>query len=245
MLKKEQIENKCSDCLFLDAEITEGPEQSQLRLNISAFFNYQVKTVSGGKIAFAVRGGDLRLDLNNIEVCKFVVTSDFDWFVEKSTRIATKTNTKFSDLNEFQVGVKGSKLNGNLKSSKSRSDSSESDMQDETKYDSWQVTALQGSNPGWRFHVRTGGPYLEGNINNEEFAILKTNGEKNSLTVSFSTEQRHVFVELTEGAIWDLGSRDIRQIKVANLYLWHKVLKPLLMPYLSKVMFSNEAASIG
>ena len=245
MLKKDQTENKCSDCLFLDAEMSEGSEQSQMRLNISAFFNYQVETVLGGKICFAVRGGDLRLDLNNIEMSNFLVTSDFDWFVEKSTRIATKSTTKFSDSIEAKAGVKGSKLEGNLRSSKTKSDSSESDMQDEAKYDSWQVTALQGANPGWRFLVKTGGPFLEGNIKNEKFAVLKTVGEKGSLTIIFSTEQRYVFVEVTEGAFWDFGSRDIRQIKVANLYLWHKVLKPVLMPYLSKVIFSSEAASNG
>ena len=75
-----------------------------------------------------------QLLLNNIEISNFVLTSDFDWFVEKSTRIATKSATKLSDSIEAQAGVNGSKLKGNFKSRKTKSDSSESDMHDEAKF---------------------------------------------------------------------------------------------------------------
>ncbi len=237
--KNGKPDNKCSDCLFLDIDIV-SKSKKKADLLVTAFFNYECVQVIGGELIFGLKGGDLRILGEGVELKEHIVLSDFSWKVDKQTRTAVKMGKKEASSVSAGAKVTGSGPGGSANLSSSSEASEEAGQEDQASYQVWQATALNGENPGWRFLIKTGEHYLDGNISKQSFGRLKGDENVCSLLVRFTTEQRHVYVDVTAGALWNRGDRDIRRFKVANLYLWHQVIKPLVAPYVSQVQFVSN-----
>jgi len=240
MLKKiGKADNKCPDCLYLDAQLRNKTKR-RADLHITAYFNYERHTVPGGEFIFGIRGGDLRLDFEKGKLCKFHLTSDFNYTVEKRGTSTTKTTSSRTRSSTFATTI-SKDPSGTREKTKEISESQDLGRANEASFTAWQVSAIRGPHPGWRFVVKDEQDYLEGNITTELFARIESRSPGNSMTVTFTTEQHHIFTNVTAGALWKHGMRDIRRLRLGNFLIW-RTIRPMVMPYVSQVRFSGATS---
>jgi hypothetical protein len=218
--------------------------QSDGRFNLvlDLHFNYQILPIKGGALSFGIRGGELRLSLSGMQLDTFLIKSDFNWHVEKRTKVSQGSSDTKKQVLTVEASASEASANVKAGGTEEKTTSGSIGSEAETEYQVWQVSALQGSAPGWRFLLKESGEnYLVGNIIDRPFATIKSTGHPTRLTASFTTEPRYLAIEITDGFAWKEGPRDIRRYRIANLYLWHKVIKPIIVPYMSRVELREES----
>ncbi len=73
--------NQCPDCLSMELEaIPLSSSQDEFELELTAKFNQQQETILNGKVKFGLRGGELKLSLENASISSIVspISSSFE-----------------------------------------------------------------------------------------------------------------------------------------------------------------------
>ena len=248
---KAPPENHLPQCLYLalDSEIKRSHE---LRLKVTAHFHEEIIDEGGwlGTVAVSLKGGDLLLDLDGIE---FLQHSKYGAF---SLKVAKRTSRSIGGVRKRQsdhVSKPSASLNVSavpkfemataeeLKTSSSDEDTEQ--QSDEATYDSWQLHALGGPKPGWRFSLKTGESFLEGSLMGEELCVCRLSGQTGQIEAKFTVHPRFIRMNVLTGPFAAKGLYDLtdpKKTKLFNLLLWKRVVQPHFQTHLSRAAISYE-----
>jgi hypothetical protein len=233
-LSATSIDNKCPDCVWLDiqAELIQQksffgkPSTSQIILYITLQFNEQWYALpnGNGRIKFGLRGGELRLKLEN---CK-ISPDDRELCGELSLETVIKRKQQISE--EHSVGAKliakGAEANYGRKETTGTSN--------EFEFKTCHVTT-KGSEqePAWEFEPRQGEPVLKGLLKKTKLAIATVDSEPFRIQGIFMAPPKDIEMTDSEG-LWFV---DLIPEKRATLdrFLAMGFLKPNIQPYISQL----------
>jgi hypothetical protein len=249
-LVKQAPANNLSDCLFLDIDSV-AAKKRRVRLQVTAHFNEHHIQHQLGTFAIALRGGDLRLDLYRVEFCKHLKYGNLNVELRKIGEQAESQATKRSRENisssavAGQAGVTGPKLSSSLgkKLSLATADEVAHGTTQRVEYRVFQLNALNGVRPGWRFKLKTDEEFLEGSINSLNFCECDVTSTPAQIDARFEVLSRDVRMHVLSGLLLSKGIYGLlnpQKRKVFNLLLWKRVVKPKFEPYLSRVVLSYE-----
>nr|WP_290228378.1 hypothetical protein [Trichocoleus desertorum] len=191
-------------------------------------FNEQWEQLPGGRIKFGLRGGELRLKLDNGEISlqDRELGGSFDLAVQKERQQQEGSENQSGIETTWADSKPGAKANISEKQTTGRSD--------KFQFTSCQITT-KGSeeNPAWVFEVKTGEPVLKGLLKSAKIGVLGIAGKPCQVEATFGVTLRDVHLTDAEG-LWSPNiSREKRAVldrALAKQFLKHK-----LQPYLSRV----------
>jgi hypothetical protein len=208
-------------------------ESDRIDLHLTINFNEQWEFLPNGRIAFGLKGGKLKLKLENGTIpYEF---RDFAGSLELSTqpkRLEVEDNNTQSRINsslaETQTGTKDS---GDAEQNKPRTEP--------LKLVACQVTT-KGSqkNPTWVFEVETSQPVLKGSFQNTKLATLKAIALPCYIEATFEASLRDIYLTETE-ELWP-QKLDKNQLAVLKRGIARLLLQRKLKPYLSRVKLQYD-----
>ncbi|MEW6491805.1 MAG: hypothetical protein AB1589_04540 [Cyanobacteriota bacterium] len=206
-----------------------GAEQVNLHLTIR--FNEEWTEPLGrlgGRIKFGLKGGELRLKLQNGKIA----SREFDSSLPPSVPIdrTLDEHQKTTGMMEFVVPLAAIKQL--LKGSTSREQTG--GTIDKFLFDSFQITTKDSpEKPAWVFKVKTGEPVLIGSLTDAKLGTIEVAAKPCYVEATFEVSKRDVQLTDSEG-LWlkDLipEKREALDIALVKLLLKHKI-----KPYLSRV----------
>ncbi len=243
-------ENKCPDCLYIELEgIPVQPDSQEhlefwiassqqyyIELYLTLNFSEQWEVLNKGRIKFGLKGGELRLKLENSEIPyesrKLMGSIELD-IPQKRQAVKGLQMQKSKDVRAF---VLKSALNGNKTRIQATADTEPKLRQTEPM----SVTAchittkVSEENPVWIFEEEMGEePILKGLLNKAKLATLHVLALPCRVEATFEVSKRDVCLTAAEG----LWPPDISRNKRAVLdrLIIQRLLEPKLKPYLSRV----------
>lgn len=242
-LKNKSI-NKLTDCLFLDIDSC-VTRKNGIVLFITMHFNEHVINHSLGNVSVALRGGDLRLGLENISFIRHDQYGSLPLSVMKKSirdtgeldRRGKESISKPSSSVELGLSSTKAKLSSSHEDKTALAREATTKASDEVSYQTWQIHALDGPTPGWRFRLKTNEPYLEGSILRERFCECHLDQKPGEIIVRFHVDQRFIRMEVLTGMLLSKGIYALlspKKRKIFNLWLWKNVVKPHFFPCLSE-----------
>lgn len=222
-------ENKCPDCLWMQLEGT--PVQSgstdteQLDLYLTINFNEQWKPLLGGRVKFGLKGGELRLKLENGEIplAARELNGLFDLSIQEERQQQESVDNQ-SGL-ETSVAENKSGIQNTLPT--------EITIQktERSQFTSCQVSTNDSeTNPAWVFQVKTGKSVLKGFLKKTKLGTLNIKRQPWRIEATFEVSAQDVHLTDAE----DLWHHDISPNKHAVLerklvlFLVENQLKPSL-----------------
>lgn len=233
-----ESENKCPDSLWMQLEgipVQSGStDTEQLELYLTINFNEQWEPLLGGRMKFGLKGGEVRLKLENAQMplAARELNGSFNLSVQEERQqqegSANQSNVEAS-LGESKSGVQ-EKL-GTEKTTGRTNQSQLSSCQVSTK----------GSevDPAWVFEGKTGKSVLKGLLKKAKLGIVDVTRKPCSIEATFEVSAQDVFMTDAEG----LWHHDISPNKHAVLErkLILFLLETKLKPYLSWVQLRYES----
>lgn len=237
-------ENKCPDCLYMKLEgIPVQPdsldyldswqastETRQIDLHLTIKFNEQWEPLPGGRIKFGLKGGELRVKLENSEIPFESRELAGSWELSVQTAKKNPQTTPEKTSREVRSNNLNAAVNGNQTSA-----SSEKNFPtlNQLPVNICHVTTkVSEENPAWVFEEEMGEPVLKGSLHQAKLATLNMTALPCHVEATFEVSKRDVCLTDAEG----LWPPDISRNKRAVLdrLIVQRLLEPKFKPYLSK-----------
>lgn len=241
-------ENKFPDCLYMKLEgIPIQPdsldyldswqvstETRQIDLHLTINFNEQWELLPGGRIKFGLKGGELRVKLENSEIPFESRELAGSW--ELSVPTAKKKSQIPQDKKSREI--RANNLNASVNGSQIKAKESAIPEQSLSTFNQLPVnichitTKVSEENPAWVFEEEMGELVLKGSLNQAKLATLNMTALPCRVEATFEVSKRDVCLTDAEG----LWPADISRNKRAVLdrLIVQRLLEPKFKPYLSK-----------
>jgi hypothetical protein len=247
--KKSQPEpeNKFSDCLYMKLEGLPVQPQNQdsiefwrtstkmqIDLHLTIRFNEQWESLSQGRVKFGLKGGELRVKLENSEI------PYESRELTGSIKLSLQNERQKPEVRKAQKGreLRAIAINSSLNGSKPKAQANIDTVQKSSGTAQGQAsvcqvtTKLSEENPAWVFEEEIGQPVLKGLLNQAKLATLNAIDLPCRVEATFEVSKRDVCLTDAEG----LWPPDISRNKRAVLdrLIIQRLLEPKLKPYLSR-----------
>lgn len=238
--------NNCPDCLYLKLEGIPVQPDSQdylefwhtvnqtqpIDLHLTINFSEQWESLKIGRVKFGLKGGELRLKLQNGEIP--YEARELAGSVELCLQKQEPGDSK--DQKEIAPPLRPKSFS--FDRSRTKVQSSVSTDQNRGRTDQFQVavchitTKVSEENPVWVFEEEMGEPVLRGLLNKVKLATLSVITFPCRVEATFEVSKRDVCLTDAEG----LWPPDISRNKRAVLdrLIIQRLLEPKLKPYLSR-----------
>lgn len=235
-------DNKCPECLHLEisgepvASESKGPfslfkksEPEAFSLSVRINFNQQWLVFSFGRVKFGLRGGELRLKLENGQMPSELRNEALKKILARELEIERQSGGEQESKSQVEASVTPDLSKASLKGVGEQ-------RQKKSQVDKFQLKIAQISHKGannqpvWVFENRTGEPVLIGELADSLGKMLIA-GVPWSVEATFTPEMRQVVITGLENLFKDdiSGHKlNVFELAVAKLFLKHKT-----QPYLS------------
>ncbi|GBL12367.1 hypothetical protein MSj_03883 [Microcystis aeruginosa Sj] len=242
-------DNKCPECLHL--EISGEPVASESKgvfsrfkksepeafsLSVRINFNQQWLDFSFGRVKFGLRGGELRLKLENGQMPSELRNEALKKILARELEIERQLGGEQESKSQLEVSATPDLSKASLKGVGEQ-------RRKESQGDKFQLKIAQISHKGannqpvWVFENRTGEPVLIGELANSLGKMLIA-GVPWSVEATFTPEMRQVVITGLENLFKDdiSGHKlNVFELAVAKSFLKHKT-----QPYLSRQVLRYE-----
>ena len=237
-------ENKCPDCLYIN--LTGIPAQpdsmyylgfvpisqpQQIHLHLTINFNEQWEPLQQGRIKFGLKGGQLRIKLENAEIpyesrqlsgyLQLTLETPIPESESNKEQIAVipRTNSLF---NQSQTSAGGNNYQQKNLASNNQLQPSVCHV----------IAKVSEENPAWIFEGEREQGILKGSLKQAKLATLDAIAFPCHVTATFEVSRRDVYLTDAEG----LWPADISRNKRAVLdrLIIQRLLEPKFQPYLSR-----------
>ncbi len=228
---KSQPENRCPDCLFLDIDIEREDEytSSQVVLKLTLNFNERWEKVPFGRVKFGLRGGELRLLLNNgsIPYSHRNLNPEFQIFVPKE--VSRIQGNELQESSEASLSVKAV----NAKANSSRKESLGST--EKIVYNSYQVSSKgDESSPAWVFSLKNNDNSVLTGLLNCKLCTVNILDDPCTLEATFHVSKRDIRITDTDG-IWPSSTIN-NQRAIIEREIFFALIKDYIGSYVSKTV---------
>jgi hypothetical protein len=242
-------DNKCPECLHLEisgepvASESKGPfslfkksEPEAFSLSVRINFNQQWLVFSFGRVKFGLRGGELRLKLENGQMPSELRNEALKKILARELEIERQLGGEQESKSQLEGTVTPDLPKASLKGVREQ-------RQKESQGDKFQLKIAQISHKGannqpvWVFENRTGEPVLIGELADSLGKMLIA-GVPWSVEATFTHEMRQVVITGLENLFKDdiSGHKlNVFELALAKLFLKHKT-----QPYLSRQVLRYE-----
>jgi len=242
-------DNKCPECLHLEisgepvASESKGPfslfkksEPEAFSLSVRINFNQQWLVFSFGRVKFGLRGGELRLKLENGQMPSELRNEALKKILARELEIERQSGGEQESKSQVEASVTPDLSKASLKGVGGQ-------RQKKSQVDKFQLKIAQVSHKGannqpvWVFENRTGEPVLIGELADSLGKMLIA-GVPWSVEATFTPEMRQVVITGLENLFKDdiSGHKlNVFELAVAKLFLKHKT-----QPYLSRQVLRYE-----
>jgi hypothetical protein len=255
-------ENKYPDCLYMElagtsvqpdnqehlAFWTTSIQKQPIELYLTLHFNEQWESLDQGRVKFGLKGGELRLTLENSEIPyesrQLVGSIELGNFPKKQER--DKSQERKSTLGQVLAPRATAKpitiashFNGNKPQSQVTFGTQPKSSLAEASVTVCHVTTkVTEENPVWIFEEEIGEPVLSGVLNQVKLATVNVFALPCRIEARFEVSKRDVCLTDAEG----LWPPDISRNKRAVLdrLIIQRLLEPKLKPYLSRAELHYE-----
>ena len=242
-------DNKCPECLHL--EISGEPVASESKgvfprfkksepeafsLSVRIIFNEQWLDFRFGRVKFGLRGGELRLKLENGQMPSELRNEALKKILARELEIERQLGGEQESKSQLEGSITPDLSKANLKGVREQ-------RQKESQGDKFQLKIAQISHKGannqpvWVFENRTGEPVLIGELADSLGKMLIA-GVPWSVEATFTPEMRQVVITGLENLFKDdiSGHKlNVFELALAKLFLKHKT-----QPYLSRQVLRYE-----
>ena len=242
-------DNKCPECLHLEisgepvASESKGPfslfkksEPEAFSLSVRINFNQQWLVFSFGRVKFGLRGGELRLKLENGQMPSELRNEALKKILARELEIERQSGGEQESKSQVEASVTPDLSKASLKGVGGQ-------RQKKSQVDKFQLKIAQVSHKGannqpvWVFENRTGEPVLIGELADSLGKMLIA-GVPWSVEATFTHEMRQVVITGLENLFKDdiSGHKlNVFELALAKLFLKHKT-----QPYLSRQVLRYE-----
>ncbi|NCS04576.1 MAG: hypothetical protein GPJ06_22065 [Microcystis aeruginosa G13-11] len=242
-------DNKCPECLHLEisgepvASESKGPfslfkksEPEAFSLSVRINFNQQWLVFSFGRVKFGLRGGELRLKLENGQMPSELRNEALKKILARELEIERQSGGEQESKSQVEASVTPDLSKASLKEVGEQ-------RQKKSQVDKFQLKIAQVSHKGannqpvWVFENRTGEPVLIGELADSLGKMLIA-GVPWSVEATFTPEMRQVVITGLENLFKDdiSGHKlNVFELGFAKLFLKHKT-----QPYLSRQVLRYE-----
>lgn len=242
-------DNKCPECLHLEisgepvASESKGPfslfkksEPEAFSLSVRINFNEQWLVFSFGRVKFGLRGGELRLKLENGQMPSELRNEALKKILARELEIERQSGGEQESKSQVEASVTPDLSKASLKGVGEQ-------RQKKSQVDKFQLKIAQVSHKGannqpvWVFENRTGEPVLIGELADSLGKMLIA-GVPWSVEATFTPEMRQVVITGLENLFKDdiSGHKlNVFELGFAKLFLKHKT-----QPYLSRQVLRYE-----
>ncbi len=254
MKPQPEPENKFPACLYMKLEgIPVQPENQdyhelwqtstqtlQIDLHLTINFNEQWESLKKGRVKFGLKGGELRLKLENSEIP--YEYRELAGSIELSSPKERQEPEASKDQNAREV--RSHPINSSLNGSKTQAPAKVATAKKSARTDQSQVTVchvttkVSEENPAWIFEEEMGEPVLKGLLKKAKLGTLNAIALPCRVEATFEVSKRDVCLTDAEG----LWPPDISRNKRAVLdrLIIQRLLEPKLKPYLSRAELHYE-----
>jgi hypothetical protein len=258
-------ENKYPDCLYMELEgtlvqpdnqqhlefWTTSTQRQQIDLHLTLHFNEQWESLDRGRVKFGLKGGELRLKLENSEIPyeSRELVGSIELYRRKDNQEAERSQARKGTQGRAceqsappkaiarSASAKPIAIAFSLKGNKPQSQVSVATEQTSSQPGSFVTlchvtTKVTEENPVWIFEEEMGKPVLKGLLNKAKLATLNVLALPCRVEATFEVSKRDVCLTDAEG----LWPPDISRNKRAVLdrLIIQRLLEPKLKLYLSR-----------
>lgn len=247
-------ENKFPDCLYIKLEGNPVQPESQdsfefwktsiqrhqINLYLTINFNEQWQTLKEGRIKFGLKGGELRVKLENGEIPyeSRQLAGSFELSIPEP-RQETEASNDRKDLEVRAIATNPS-LNGSEPKAQTKvAIESRSSITAPVPITACHITTkVSEEHPTWVFEEEMGKPVLKGLLNKAKLATLNVHALPCRVEATFEVSKRDVCLTDAEG----LWPKDLSRNKRAVLdrLIIQRLLEPKLKPYLSRAKLDYD-----
>ncbi|WP_430014387.1 hypothetical protein ACQY1Y_08530 [Microcystis ichthyoblabe FBCC-A1114] len=242
-------DNKCPECLHLEISgepvapeskglfsLLKKSEPEAFSLSVRIIFNQQWLDFRFGRVKFGLRGGELRLKLENGQMPSELRNEALKKILARELEIERQLGGEQESKSQLEGSITPDLSKANLKGVREK-------RQKESQGDKFQLKIAQISHKGannqpvWVFENRTGEPVLIGELADSLGKMLIA-GVPWSVEATFTHEMRQVVITGLENLFRDdiSGHKlNVFELAVAKLFLKHKT-----QPYLSRQVLRYE-----
>jgi hypothetical protein len=242
-------DNKCPECLHLEISgepvapeskglfsLFKKSEPEAFSLSVRIIFNQQWLDFSFGRVKFGLRGGELRLKLENGQMPSELRNEALKKILARELEIERQLGGEQESKSQLEGSITPDLSKANLKGVREK-------RQKESQGDKFQLKIAQISHKGannqpvWVFENRTGEPVLIGELADSLGKMLIA-GVPWSVEATFTHEMRQVVITGLENLFKDdiSGHKlNVFELALAKLFLKHKT-----QPYLSRQVLRYE-----
>jgi hypothetical protein len=242
-------DNKCPECLHLEISgepvapeskgvfsLLKKSDPEAFSLSVRIIFNQQWLDFSFGRVKFGLRGGELRLKLENGQMPSELRNEALKKILARELEIERQLGGEQESKSQLEGSITPDLSKANLKGVREQ-------RQKESQGDKFQLKIAQISHKGannqpvWVFENRTGEPVLIGELADSLGKMLIA-GVPWSVEATFTHEMRQVVITGLENLFKDdiSGHKlNVFELAVAKLFLKHKT-----QPYLSRQVLRYE-----
>ncbi|NES21790.1 MAG: hypothetical protein F6K41_23415 [Symploca sp. SIO3E6] len=214
-------------------------ETQQINLQLTINFNEQWESLGEGRIKFGLKGGELRLKLENSEIPYESRT------LAGQMRLSPPQNPQQSPTNKQPNGISISELAKNIFFKKIKPDA-ESNVVDSKSSSANQcpislchvTTKISEENPVWVFEEERDELALKGSLLKVNLATLNILALPCRVEATFEVSQRNVCLTDAEG-LWLPDLSRNKKAVLEKLIVQH-LLEPKIKPYLSRAELRYE-----
>lgn len=226
-------ENRCPDCLFLDIQgrRDSGYSDTQTILTLTLNFEERWESLPFGRVKFGLRGGELRLLIQNGSV----PYSDRSLVHELALAIPKEiTNVQSSELQEggeANLSLKDKNVSAKINTSRKKV----SGITEKSEVRSCQVSTKGSEDkPAWVFRLRTpDDPVLIGLVHHE-LCKVSVLGNPCVVEARFEASKGDIWITATEG-IWPSNISSNARAIIEREIVFH-LISSYINPYISKVI---------
>ena len=242
-------DNKCPECLHLEisgelvtseskgvVSLFKKSEPKAFSLSVRIIFNQQWLDFRFGRVKFGLRGGELRLKLENGQMPSELRNEALKKILARELEIERQLGGEQESKSQLEGSITPDLSKANLKGVREQ-------RRKESRGDKFQLKIAQISHKGannqpvWVFENRTGEPVLIGELADSLGKMLIA-GVPWSVEATFTPEMRQVVITGLENLFKDdiSGHKlNVFELAVAKLFLKHKT-----QPYLSRQVLRYE-----
>ena len=242
-------DNKCPECLHLEIlgeplaleskglfSLLKKSDPEAFSLSVRIIFNEQWLDFRFGRVKFGLRGGELRLKLENGQMPSELRNEALKKILARELEIERQLGGEQESKSQLEGSITPDLSKANLKGVREK-------RQKESQGDKFQLKIAQISHKGannqpvWVFENRTGEPVLIGELADSLGKMLIA-GVPWSVEATFTHEMRQVVITGLENLFKDdiSGHKlNVFELAVAKLFLKHKT-----QPYLSRQVLRYE-----
>lgn len=241
-------ENKCLGCLFMKLEgIPVLPETQdsvnlepksaateQINLYLTLQFNEQREMLPGGRLKFGLKGGELRIKLEN---GKIPLTSGE---LDNSCKLSVHQDRQQQEGKSNQSRIEATSVESKPGVQSHPRTKKTAGKTEQLQFVTCQVdfvtcqVATKGSpeNPAWVFKVEAGEPVLKGLLKNVRLGTLNVTAKPCRVEATFEVSPRDVCITEAEG-LWPKNISK-KRCAVIERAIIRRFLERKLKPYLSR-----------